>query len=287
MPVACRMRVTSRHVRSLGGPATRFEPLAPTAAASSTAVSSSASRSTGSATVTAATLAKDQASIDSARSALVAATQALSGAVIKAPAAGTVAQVSVTKGGSATAGSDAVVLVAPGTTTIELATTSSQVAKLKVGQKAEVSPAGSAKTYTGRVTRIGQVPSTDTSGSSTYPVTITLDQQDLDLLTGAAAAVNVVVGSATHVLTIPTSAVSDGAVQVYDDGVISRVRVSTSLIGQARTAVTSGLRAGQEVVLADASTALPTTGSTTTNTRGGSFAGGSFGGTPGGGPSGD
>jgi len=217
----------------------------------------------------------------------VAATQALSGAVIKAPSAGTVAQVSVTTGGSATAGSDAIVLVAPGTTTIELSTTSSQVAKLKVGQKAEVSPAGSAKTYTGRVTRIGQVPSTDTSGSSTYPVTITLEQQDLDLLTGAAAAVNVVVGSATHVLTVPTSAVSDGSVEVYDGGTISRARVTTSLVGQTRTVVTSGLKAGQKVVLADASTALPTTDSTTTNTRGGSFGGGSFGGASVGGPGGD
>jgi hypothetical protein len=167
-----------------------------------------------------------------------------------------------------------VVLIAPGTTTIELSVTSTQVTELEVGQQAEVSPAGSTTTYAGRVTRIGQVPSTDTSGSSTYPVTVTLDQQDLDLLTGATASVDVVLGSATHVLTVPTSAVSDGSVQVYDGGTVRRVRVTTGLVGRARTVVTRGVTAGQEVVLADVSTALPTTSSTTTNTRGGSFGGG-------------
>lgn len=277
---------TSGSAKSTGSSGAKATTPAKTAStkAASAASTSSGTRSSGSTTVTAATLAKDQASIDSAKASLVSASQALSGAVITAPAAGTVAQVSVSAGGSATAGSSAIVLIAPGTTTIEFSATSTQVAELTVGQKTEVSPAGSTTTYAGRVTRVGQVPSTDTSGSSTYPVTVTLDQRDLDLLTGATASVDVVLGSATHVLTVPTSAVSDGSVQVYDGDTVSRMRVTTSLVGQARTVVTSGLKAGQQVVLADVSTALPTTSSTTTNTRGGSFGGGSFGGgAPGGG----
>jgi HlyD family secretion protein len=109
-------------------------------------------------------------------------------------------------------------------------------------------------------------------------VTITLDQQGLGLLTGATAAVDVVLGTAKHVLTVPTSAVSDGSVEVYDDGSVSRTRVTTGLVGRSRTVITGGLKLGQQVVLADASTALPTTSSTMTNTRGGSFGGGTLGG---------
>ena len=82
--------------------------------------------------MTAATLAKDQASIDSAKASLIKATQALSGATIKAPAAGTVGQVSVSKGDSASAGSSAIVVIAPGTTTVALTVSSTQVAELEV-----------------------------------------------------------------------------------------------------------------------------------------------------------
>jgi len=248
---------------------------------------SSSSGGTGSGqSVTAATLAKDQASIDSAKATLVQASQALRGATIKAPARGTIGQISVGQGDSASAGSTAIVVLAPGTTTAELSVSSTQVAQLKVGQKAQVTPAGATQAYSGSVTRIGQIPSSSTTGSSTYPVTVTLDKRGLNLLSGATAAVDITLGEADHVLTVPTSAVSNDSVEVYADGKVSRVRVTTGLVGRTRTVVTAGLRAGQDVVLADMSTALPTSGSET-STRlgggaagsfGGGFSGGSFGG---------
>ncbi|HVX53276.1 efflux RND transporter periplasmic adaptor subunit [Nocardioides sp.] len=240
------------------------------------------SRGTGQ-TVTAATLAKDQASIDTAKASLVKATQALAGATITAPASGTVAQVSVARGDSASAGSTAIVVIAPGTTTVELSVSDTQVTQVKVGQQARVTPAGASQSYAGSVTRIGALPTTSSTGTSTYPVTVTLDQQGLVLLTGATAAVDVVLGTAKHVLTVPTSAVSDGSVEVYDDGSVSRTRVTTGLVGRSRTVITGGLKLGQQVVLADASSPLPSSASS--NTRGGlgtvRFAGGgavSFGG---------
>jgi HlyD family secretion protein len=229
----------------------------------------------GGRSVTAATLAQDQASIDTAKASLVKATQALAGATITAPASGTVAQVSLARGDDATAGSDAIVVISPGTTTVELSVSDTQVARLEVGQRARVTPAGASQSYAGTVTRIGALPSTSSTGAATYPVTITLTQRDLGLLTGATAAVDVVLGTATHALTVPTSAVSNGSVQVYDAGSVSRTRIATGLVGRSRTVVTGGLEAGQRVVLADASSPRPSSDAGTGRGLGGvRFAGG-------------
>ena len=208
-------------------------------------------------TVTAATLAQDQADIDRANADLVRARQALDGAVIRAPRAGTVASVDVTVGGSASAGTEAVVLISPGTTTVELAVSSTNLAELAVGQTAQVTPAGAAKALTGSVTRIGRLPDTS-SGSATYPVVVTLDDTGLGLPSGGTAAVDIVVGTAEDVVTVPTSAVTDGTVTVLDSDTVRRIRVTTGVVGRRLTEITGGLRAGQRVVLADLDQALPT-----------------------------
>jgi HlyD family secretion protein len=113
-------------------------------------------------------------------------------------------------------------------------------------------------------------------------VTVTLAKHGLTLLSGATASVDVILGEATGALTVPTSAVSDGTVEVYADGKVSRVRVTTGLVGRSRTVMTSGLKAGQKVVLADMSAALPTSGAPTTTGRS-RFGGGGFSGSFGGG----
>ena len=234
--------------------------------------------------VTAATIAKDQAAIDQAKADLIAAQQALKGATLRAPAAGTVASVDVAKGDSATAGSDAVTIVSKGLVTVEIDASDTQVRQLKVGQQATVTPAGADTPFAATVTAIGQVPSTS-SGSTSYPVTVTLAKRDLDLLTGTTASVDIVIGSADGVLTVPTSAVSNGTVSVLANGKVRRTRVTTGIVGRSRTQITKGLTKGQQVVLADLSAALPTgdgqSGRSGFGGRGMSFSGGEgFGGGP-------
>lgn len=215
---------------------------------------SGASDGSGSRTVTAATLASDQANIDSARADLVTAQQSLTGAALRAPHAGTVGEVDVAKGDAASAGTTAFVVLSPGATDVDLVVTSTQVAKLKVGQVAEVTPAGASKPLQGKVSRITPVP--DSNGD--YPVTVTLDQDGLDLPAGGTAAVDVVVGEAAGVLTVPTSAVSNGSVAVLDGTTVTRTRVTVGVVGTTRTQISAGLKRGQQVVLADLDTAVPT-----------------------------
>lgn len=206
--------------------------------------------------MTAATLAKDQAEIDQAKAEVAEAKAALAGAVLKAPAAGTVASVAVKEGGSASAGTEAVTLIAEGLTSIELTVSATQVEHLGTGQVADVTPAGAEKALPGKVTLVGQVPDTS-SGSSTFPVTVTLDEAGLDLLAGNMATVEVVVGSAEDVVTIPASALSNGSVLVVDGDTTQRQQVTTGLLGSTRIEVTDGLEKGQQVVLADLSQDLP------------------------------
>lgn len=239
--------------------------------------------------VTAATIAQDQAEIDQAKVDVIDAKAALAAAVIKAPADGTVAAVDVSEGSSVSAGAAAVTVIAEGLTSVELEVTSAQLSKLQVGQTATVSPAGVDKDLPGKITLVGKVPDTS-SGSSMFSVTVTLDEEGLDLLAGNTATVEVVLGAAQDVLTVPASAVSNGAVTVLDkDGNPESVRVTTGLTGTTTVEVTEGIDAGDEIVLADLSTPLPTTddssGGSAFSTGGGSggFSGGG-GGFPGGGP---
>ena len=57
---------------------------------------------------------------------------------------------------------------------------------------------------------------------------------------------------------MPASAVTDGTVQVVSDGRATRTPVTTGVTGATTVEVTSGLAAGDVVVLADLGAALPT-----------------------------
>ena len=81
-------------------------------------------------------------------------------------------------------------------------------------------------------------------------------------------------------LTVPNSALTplgkgQAMALTFKNGVATRALVKTGYAGTLTTQITSGLTAGQQVVLADLSTALPTN---TTNSRRFGVGGGSAGG---------
>jgi HlyD family secretion protein len=98
------------------------------------------------------------------------------------------------------------------------------------------------------------------------------------------ASVAITVKAVHGVLTVPNSAVSDGTATVLPAGKPVRTQVQTGAVGPLATEVTSGLKAGQQVVLADLGAALPANSTTTTRGFGGTGgpAGGFTGGAPGG-----
>ena len=113
-----------------------------------------------------------------------------------------------------------------------------------------------------------------------------LDPTEQTLFDGAGATLSIDVGSVNDVLTVPSSAVhtigSQHTVTVIDNGVTSVVAVEVGLVGPTLTQITSGLKAGQVVVIADVDQAMPTSSAVTNRFGGGAAVLGGNGGLGGG-----
>ena len=216
---------------------------------------------------TAAQLAADQASLDSANAQLSVARQNMAAATLVAPIAGTVALVNITPGqqvtGSQGSGTtaDFVIEGAGGeeaTTTVSV----SDVGEIRVGQPASVTLDGSATSISGQVVAVGMLSTVSSTGSASDPVTIGLAAGAPTLFAGSDAQVAIILAQVSDAVTVPTSAVEGtGAatfVTVLQAGKPVRVRVVVGAIGPVLTQVSSGLTVGEQVVLADMSTPLPT-----------------------------
>ena len=236
----------------------------------------------------AATIASDEASIDTAQADLVNAQQSLSDAQLDSPIAGTVASVGISVGATVGADSstDAVVIVGTQAFETTATLTSSQVNSVKVGDTANVLVDGATKSITGTVSQVGPVQSSD--GTYSYPLVVSLPTSATGLFTGSTATISVITSEAKNVLAVPSSAViTNGTrhdVLVLSAGNLVDKSVKVGLVGYTYTQVTSGLKEGDSVVLADYSEAVPTSNSTTVGGfGGGGFGGGGFGGAGGGG----
>ena len=230
-------------------------------------------------TVTAATLAQDQAQIDTAQGDLSQARAARGYATLQAPYAGQVVQSDIARQDLVSAGTTAFVLVGRGVTEVSTTLTSSQVADVHAGQQVKVTPAGWSQSLTGTATLVGLL--ADTSGNHTLTVTV---QSSRTVAEGSTASLSIVVGTARNAVSVPTSAVdrigSRATVEVLRGKTVTRTLVTPGVVGSTRTSIASGLAAGTTVVLADLGAALPSSSSTTNGNR---FGGGGFGGGVGGG----
>ena len=217
-------------------------------------------------------IAADQAATDSANAQLAEAQQNMAAATLVSPISGTVAEVDLTTGENTSANSTTahIVIVGPGEDEVTTAVSDSQVGQVKPGQAVSVSPDGSTTPIAGRVSAIGALASTTSSGTASYPVTISLGDPAQQLFAGATASVAITLNTANAAVTVPTSAVHGAGafnfVTALVAGQPTLTRVSVGVQGADLTQITNGLKAGDQVVLADLSTALPTSG--TTNTRG-------------------
>jgi multidrug efflux pump subunit AcrA (membrane-fusion protein) len=230
----------------------------------------------------AAAIATAQANVDQAKLDVEDAEQALEDTVLRAPTAGTVTSLTGAVGDDVSAGSSSAAdqsssglsssagaTVGGGTTgdstsssfitlskldrmQLTVSFTESDIGQVKVGQSATVSlSALSDVQLSGRVTQVAQV-GTSSSGVVSYPVTIVLDQSARGVKAGMTASAEVIVKQASG-LTLPSQAVTGrgttGVVQVKQDGETVNKRVGIGLQGDSSTLITSGLQAGDEVVI--------------------------------------
>jgi HlyD family secretion protein len=235
---------------------------------------------------TAAQLAADQANLDAANAQLSVARQDMAAATLIAPITGTVALVNITPGqqvtgsqGSGTAAN--FVIEGPGGQEAVTTVSDLNVGKIRVGQSATVTLDGSATSIGGEVVAIGML-STSSTGTASYSVTIGLAAGAPTLFAGSDAQVAITLAEVYDAITVPASAVQGTGVATFVTALRAgkpvRVRVVTGATGPVLTQISSGLTVGEQVVLADMNTPLPTNSNPFAarglTTGGGGFVGG-------------
>jgi HlyD family secretion protein len=232
--------------------------------------SGSAGHSSASAAPTAADLSADQAAVDAAVANVAVAQQALAQATLTSPINGTVDAVNLVVGASVTAGSTTENIVVQGSGGYQVSTTIGidNIPHVAVGQPATVVPDGAHKTLPGKVASISIAPNSTSALSTTYLVVIGLKHPNLKLGNGSTGTVTITTQHAKSTLAVPTSAVTTSGtshtVEVLAGNTPRKTTVRVGVVGYTWTQITSGLKAGQQVVLAQLSQPLP--GSATTAT---------------------
>jgi multidrug efflux pump subunit AcrA (membrane-fusion protein) len=213
-----------------------------------------------------------QKAVDAAEVEVTAAEQALAQATLVSPIAGDVVAVNLAVGDDVSAGSSTANIVIEGSGGYEATTNLSvdDITRVAVGQRAEVRLDGTGATLGGKVVAISAAPSSSSSSSTTtYRVTVALDRPDADIRNGATATVDIITGSATAAVAVPTSAVTTNgsrhSVVVLDGGSTETVQVEVGVVGATWTEIRRGLRAGQSVVLATVSDPLPDSATNSSN----------------------
>jgi multidrug efflux pump subunit AcrA (membrane-fusion protein) len=224
----------------------------------------------------------DKAAVVAAQTVLDDAERNLRGAVLTAPIGGTVASVGVVKGGAAST-SDAVTIVGSGAARVTVDVPLNSIRNVTVGQQALVTPDGALSAVAGSVESVSLLPASSTNATTSYPVVVLVPRSDQGLASGSRAQVSLVLRTVTGVLTVPNSALTmtgTGAAIVTSvkGSVLTRTIVRTGAVGTFATEVTSGIRAGQTVLLADRNRPLPTNSSTSTRRFVGGGGTGGFGG---------
>jgi multidrug efflux pump subunit AcrA (membrane-fusion protein) len=222
----------------------------------------------------------DTAAIATAQTALNDAQRNLTAAVLEAPISGTIASVGLVAGTTASSG-NTITIVGTGPVKVTVNVPLATIRKVKVGQVAHVTADGSTTSRDGTVTAIGLLPTISSNGTTSYAVTVLVPNPTAALSTGARAQVSIVIGTVSNVLGVPNSALTTtGAgtafVTLVKGGkATSRTSVRTGIVGALSTQIISGLKADDEVLLADRSQSLPANSSTVTGrvTGGGGGAG--------------
>ncbi len=228
--------------------------------------------------VTAATIAQDQAAIDAANVSVLKARTQLDLTELTAPTGGTLRALDLAVGDEVTTDQVVAILTAKGATTVTAEVNVDDIDDVDEGQAVDVTTLGSDEPAHARVTTVAAAP---TSGASTYTVEVTLNASDTKAPIGTPASMEIVTASVEDVVAVPTSAITtspSASVLVLAHGATSRRPVSLGARGPIMTEIAEGLEAGDVVVLADLTVQPPAGESSTTPGRSGGAGGGVGGG---------
>ncbi|MDQ1717249.1 MAG: hypothetical protein QOE89_1202 [Pseudonocardiales bacterium] len=266
-------------------------------------------------------IASAKAQLAAAESSLTQAKNSLAAAIMTSPIAGTVATVNIANGdavgsssaqgtgsasggsgGSAGAGSSTssnsaaststsstadIVVISTSSWTVNTTVSSADLASVKKGLQAQITPSDSTTKAFGIVKSVGIVASASNSTSATFPVAITVTGSPSGLYSGETANVTIIVKQIQNALSVPTAAIhtANGKPFVYTKNNNKQVSTTVTVGGVygPSTQITSGLKEGDQVVVNSFAPGGGLTRRTGTNGGAGGAGGGGFGGGAGGG----
>jgi macrolide-specific efflux system membrane fusion protein len=226
--------------------------------------------------------AANEAALASAEADVAQAEEDLEAATLRATFTGTVASVTIavgdqagsssssssssSSGGSAAGGTGAtgtastttstaaITIVKPTTFVVDADVAAADIEQVKEGLQVEVTPADATEPIFGTVADVGRVAETGTSGTATFPVTVSITGKQEGLYAGTSADVSIIVKQVADVLTVPSQALTttDGKTYVtVVDG--SRTKKTAVTVGETygmSTEITQGLAEGDQVEIA-------------------------------------
>ncbi|HVN54620.1 MAG TPA: efflux RND transporter periplasmic adaptor subunit [Anaerolineaceae bacterium] len=199
----------------------------------------------------------------------VTAAQALIDSVnLTAPIDGVVTSLDIQAGDLVSSGTQAVRIDDLSGIFVDLSVSEVDINNIQAGQAAAITfDAIPNQTYSGEVTRVGQV-GESSSGSVSYTVTVQISDPDAAIKSGMTAAASITTSTVSDALLVPTRSIKtvnkQKVVYVSSNGQVTPVNVETGLTSDTMTQIVSGNLKEGELVLSN-----PTTSTTTATNSGG------------------
>jgi multidrug efflux pump subunit AcrA (membrane-fusion protein) len=202
-----------------------------------------------------------------------AATGSGSGSSSRAAGSGSGTSSSSTSSSTSASTTADVEVISTGSYVVDGSVDASGVANIAKGDEVTITPTGATAPVFGLVTSVGIVASAS-SGTAAFPVVVAVTGSPTGLYAGSTATLAITYRQVSNVLVVPTLAITRSGQAAYvtlsAHGSQTRKQVTVGLSSGGSTEVTSGLAAGDTVLVA-----VRTGGAGTgTGTRGGGFGGG-------------
>ena len=169
---------------------------------------------------------------------------------IEADFNGVISKAAVQQGATVTQGMELFTLQSTDKVSVDINVSKYDYAKVKEGQTADIAIGD--KKYTGKVTKISHLATTNEKGSTLISATVSIDQPDEDIFLGVDAKVKIYAEKAEDVVTLPAGVVNIGKAgsfcYVLKDGVITRQDITTGISSEDVVEVTDGIKVGDEVL---------------------------------------
>ena len=163
---------------------------------------------------------------------------------------GVISKSAVQQGATVTQGMELFTLQSTDQVSVDVNVSKYDYAKVKAGQKADITIGD--KKYTGKVTKISHIATTNEKGSTLISATVSIDKPDEDIFLGVDAKVKIYAEKAENVVTLPAGVVNIGKngsfCYVLKDGVITKQDITTGISSEDSVEITDGIKAGDEVI---------------------------------------